>query len=747
MASYAGYVRREGKDQVDFAGEMGKASMKIGAAHLVEQTRRKGLSKLGSEGMQQLENIEQHADKGVNDWLQGSVTELKTQIYDEFQLLKKGKINDNEYRQRMSNLSDSWKKFSLVAQNWNKDTEEVLTGVNNGTLSKLSAALLGNKNNITDFNSSRLLMDESGNLVLHNYVTEENKDKYPKLKVGDQIPGSQQQLAGLVDPQNVLSDKWDVSEQLGSVTENIQAYETVIDENGQWITDDPTKRTGWLGIVSDGMEVTTSNDRTLANSMTAMNSLHEYHNKGDDAAYEENIKAYTESGSVQAKKKARVDELKLKYKKENKYRTDAVVEWLAETQAEKEVQGQAALLQIPLAPTGQGNVTEPQFADNVIKADRDMVINYRTYDKATGEFTDETLNVKKGDEVKMGDIQKMNQEANLAQGITDYAGRNLKGNSQTVTEKDKWRVKQDKIKADAKAKADADKKKANTPNYYGTSMRLAGSKPGEKNDAALKDLVASDDNIVDADVDMVDGKQVLKITKKKKDGTTETVPIEYVYDKDGTINREKTARKINKSLLDKDQSEADKAFDDAKEVHGEYADDEEDAYSEIKREQNYVDLDEGSSSTTYNIPERDGDGNIVTDEDGETVMRSEPISQGAIITDITVDKGDKSHVLTSNYLQDLGNIPKDAFVVTEDGSTQTIKVLKKGGDAAVDGDWKEYTFTMDYYDDDENLAQHNQRTKMALMAATKYYHHGDAGDTTDFTEKPEEVDDLDPDKE
>ena len=324
MASYAGYVRREGKDQVDFAGEMGKASMKIGAAHLVEQTRRKGLSKLGSEGMQQLENIEQHADKGVNDWLQGSVTELKTQIYDEFQLLKKGKINDNEYRQRMSNLSDSWKKFSLVAQNWNKDTEEVLTGVNDGTLSKLSAALLGNKNNITDFNSSRLLMDESGNLVLHNYVTEENKDKYPKLKVGDQIPGSQQQLAGLVDPQNVLSDKWDVSEQLGSVTENIQAYETVIDENGQWITDDPTKRTGWLGIVSDGMEVTTSNDRTLANSMTAMNSLHEYHNKGDDAAYEENIKAYTESGSVQAKKKARVDELKLQYKKENKYRSDCV---------------------------------------------------------------------------------------------------------------------------------------------------------------------------------------------------------------------------------------------------------------------------------------------------------------------------------------------------------------------------------------------------------------------------------------
>ena len=456
--AYAGYVRREGKDQLDVGAAVKDVTTGIQSAYEAEKSRREKLSTIGAKGMQQLEDIPTHGHKGVNAWFQQSVTELKTQIYDDFQRLKRGEISDNDYRQRMSNLSDSWKKFSIVAQNWDKDSAAVIKGINEDKFSKLTGALLGQRDQITtDFENTKLVMDDYGNLIAQEYVTEKNKDKYPELQIGDKVEGMSQQLAGLVDPQNILSEKWDVAEQLGAVTSELEDYDIPIDEDGQWIQTGPMSRekADYLQIISDGINVTTANDRTLANSITAMDQSTEY--VFNETERINNINKYVENDGIEIKYRteeirggitdASIDKRANEIHKEATKAKDVMTlkeakalalkeaQEGAEAQARKEVVGDAMIRQIMLATTGQdGSITEPQFIDQ--KASEDMIIRYRKYNRETGETEDVSEEFKKGDDVPVGDIQKENQIANLAKGIKAYAGRKIRPNTQAIKKTD-----------------------------------------------------------------------------------------------------------------------------------------------------------------------------------------------------------------------------------------------------------------------------------------------------------------------
>ena len=463
---YAGYAaRREGKGQADIGAAVTEGVSQIQSTREKELTRRGELSDIYVASQTALKDIPTHQDDGINNWLQNSTTYIKKQMYDDFQLLKKGKISDNEYRTKHSNLLDAWKKFSTIAQNWNADTEAVLKGVEAGedgelpALAQFSLFMLGEKDILTDYEKTTLTMGPNGYLSVARYVTEEEandpafKKENPGLKEGDMM-GTAHELDKLVDPQNVLSNYWDRAKNATAVTKDLAAKEVLVkgDDGKLRRSDDPKARATYDEIKSNAIEAQTSVDRTVANAATSMKLATGFY--ATEKKRKEMINETMNSGSVRRTIKDRTEELigegkvdkdaiekraKEIHKEATKAKdimTMAEARELAleefkksglqydeaEAQARKEAYGRAAM-QLIKASKNDKSIWQPLFDDGgSIVAEEDMSISYREWDPEDGETYPRTEHFKKGDTVPIGKYQKKNVEAQMSQDIDTYAG-------------------------------------------------------------------------------------------------------------------------------------------------------------------------------------------------------------------------------------------------------------------------------------------------------------------------------------
>jgi len=163
------------------------------------------------------------------------------------------------------------------------------------------------------------------------------------------------------------------------------------------------------------------------------------------------------------------------------------------------------------------------------------------------------------------------------------------------------------------------------------------------------------------------------------------------------------------------------AFDKSKKEYGAYQDDSEDNYSEAGREQVFQPFETSDDlSTVYELPRRKPNGEPMVDDKGNPVTKES--SPGDLIRDITIDKNNKSGKLTRDFLLDIGNVPQNAFSVSEDfmSDTQRIQITDKNGNT------KEFTFKMDASDDDALLPQKITKVKEVLNSMVQFYHYGES---------------------
>ena len=758
MATYAGYVRREGKDQPDLGTAFSDAAKKIGLAYTTEKKRREDLTNIARKRLTDLDGLERHSNPGVNNFLQKSISTIKTQIYDEWENVKGRDISENDYREKLGNLSSSWNKFSLMAKNWNDDSIKLIEGLQPGEdgkplYSKLTGKNLQRRDSLagSGYNNTQAVMDKNGNIVFAKIVTDEMLSDDENLalegyKAGDVIEGSYLPANGLVDPQNLVSNYFDAPEIFTNATKNVEAYETILGEDGEWITDDITQKEEFVNIVNNTIAMIDSNPETFANSMTAMYPRHEYFDS--EAERVGLINDYMTSGQS----KSQIYTLSRTIHAENPKLTPEE----AVKKAAEKVYGDALMHQVAQSLTEAG-IFSPSFEeeDANFKADQDGHIQYLKYDEYTGDITTEDKYFKKWEIVDVGLYQKENQKAIIARNIKTYAGRSLKDNPNAIDAKLRYL----EYKKDQRAGSGSGKDPI--PNYYKTSMEVV--KGNKKAVSTLKEALKRNNSKIES-IELVeeaakdkDGnplkdnngnplkKKALQVIAVTDEGYLEVInQVDYIYDDEGVLDEEATAKVINQLTHGGDPTKAEEAFEKSKQAYPDTELDE-GATQTYEEEKEWHDLSKDPTEI-HAVPKRE-DGDIKKFKKGD--KKGQPITEektsNQIIEDIATDKDDDVEILTTQYLEDVAGIPSGSFRVdfSREGDLSelwlkkvTIDVLKRGGDAKArleNGklrDWKTYSFESDFSGSDTDLATYMQEIARTLTKANRYYYTGENTENT-----------------
>lgn len=255
------------------------------------EEERKALDKEAADGLSKINQYTATKNPSANNFLMTAAQSSRSYIQAQNDLLKRGAITPEEYKQRLQNIQDSFKNLNTYTKNWAENQRAALERQSSGQASGLEQWATNKRNEMFDLKNQlpnigergSLVMEDTRNGTLHDsqFLNAPGNIEIPKLKLVETVDGMVKNLGvgAVMNPETgrytlseTMRDNWEDTKKnlsegvlsspraaAGVLVDNAMGYEytdkkeeaggnkiyLTQDENGLWtpqLTDEQNKK-------------------------------------------------------------------------------------------------------------------------------------------------------------------------------------------------------------------------------------------------------------------------------------------------------------------------------------------------------------------------------------------------------------------------------------------------------------------------------------------------------------------------
>jgi hypothetical protein len=185
------------------------------------EEERKALDKEAADGLSKINQYTATKNPSANNFLMTAAQNSRSYIQAQNDLLKRGMITPEEYKQRLQNIQDSFKNLNTYATNWAQNQQAALERQSNGQASGLEQWATSKRNEMFNFRNQLPNIGERGNLVIEDtrngslhdsqFLNAPGNIEIPKLKLVETVDGMVKNL-GVGAIMNPNTGRYTISE-------------------------------------------------------------------------------------------------------------------------------------------------------------------------------------------------------------------------------------------------------------------------------------------------------------------------------------------------------------------------------------------------------------------------------------------------------------------------------------------------------------------------------------------------------